>query len=55
MILPDGYTVLKALHVGAALVFAGGVLATAVLLQAARRLALAARPVGRRDGATTCD
>ena len=47
MILPDGYTVLKALHVGAALVFAGGVLATAVLLQAARRLTLAARPVAR--------
>ena len=41
------YTTLKALHVGAALVFAGGVLATAVLLQAARRLALAARPVAR--------
>ena len=47
MIQPDGYTVLKALHVGAALVFAGGVLATAVLLQAAGRLALAARPVAR--------
>ena len=47
MTLPDGYAVLKALHVGAALVFAGGVLATAVLLQAARRLALAARPVAR--------
>ena len=47
MTLPDGYTVLKALHVGAALVFAGGVLATALLLQVARSLALAARPVAR--------
>ncbi len=45
MTLPDGYTALKALHVAAALVFGGGVLATALLLRVARSLALAARPV----------
>lgn len=46
MTLPDGYTALKALHVGAALVFGGGVLATALLLRVACG-ALAARPVAR--------
>lgn len=47
MTLPDTYTALKAAHVGAAMAFAGGVLATAVLLPAARTLPLAARPVSR--------
>ena len=47
MTLPSGYIILKAVHVGAALAFAGGVLATAILLQGARRLSLAARPVAR--------
>ena len=41
----DTYTVLKAVHVGAAMAFAGGVLATAVLLPAVRTLPRAAGPI----------
>lgn len=45
MSVPDGYSLLKSAHVAAALTFAGGLLVTAVLLPASRRLSLAARPV----------
>ncbi|KAA0121974.1 hypothetical protein CIW48_20755 [Methylobacterium sp. P1-11] len=45
MSVPDGYGLLKGAHVAAAMTFVGGLLATAVLLPASRRLPLAARPV----------
>jgi uncharacterized membrane protein len=47
MSVPDGYSLLKGAHVAAAMTFIGGLLATAVLLPASRRLSLAARPVSR--------
>lgn len=45
MSVPDGYGLLKAAHVAAAMTFVGGLLATAVLLPASRRMSLAAQPV----------